>query len=89
MPASPYIHAVMSQLTIRGVSDQLAERLRVLARERGESVNSTVLALLERALGLDARRERLARYATWTEDDFGEFERALAEQRQVDHDLWK
>ena len=79
----------MPQLTIRGVSDVLAERLRGLARERGESVNSTVLALLEDALGLDARRERLARYATWTRDDLGEFERALSEQRQVDPDLWK
>lgn len=79
----------MRQLTIRGVSDDMADRLRALARERGESVNSTVLALLEDALGIDARRERLARYATWTPDDLGEFERALSEQRQVDPDLWK
>jgi plasmid stability protein len=84
-----YIRAVMPQLTIRGVSDELADRLRGLARERGDSVNSTVLALLREALGLDARRARLARYATWTPDDLGEFERSLHEQRQVDPDLWK
>jgi plasmid stability protein len=79
----------MPQLTIRGVSDELAQRLRVLARERGESVNAIVLALLREAMGLDARRTRLARYATWTPDDLDEFERALHEQRQVDPDLWK
>jgi len=55
-----YIHAVMPQLTIHGVSDELADRLR-----------------------------ELARYATWTPDDLGEFERTLNEQRQVDPDLWK
>ena len=79
----------MPQLTIRGVPDELARRLRGLARQRGESLNSTVLALLREAMGLDARRTRLARYATWTPDDLDEFERALHEQRRVDPDLWK
>lgn len=79
----------MPQLTIRGVPDDLAERLRVLARERGQSVNATVLSLLQAAVGLDARRARLVRYATWTDHDLEEFERSLHEQRQVDSDLWK
>jgi hypothetical protein len=89
MQARLYLRAGMPQLTIRGVSDELSERLRGLARERGASVNSTVLALPQEALGLDARRARLTRYATWTPTDLTEFERALHEQRQVDPDLWK
>ena len=77
------------QVTLRGVSDELAERLRNVAQARGESVNSTVLRILEEALGVNARQERLARYATWTAEDLKEFERALADQRRVDEDLWK
>jgi hypothetical protein len=49
------------QITIRGVSEELARRLARLSRERGESMNSTALSILEDALGIDARRKRLAR----------------------------
>ena len=77
------------QLTIRGVSDELGKRLSRLSRERGESVNATALAILETAVGIDARRKRLERYATWSAADVREFERALADQRVIDDELWQ
>jgi hypothetical protein len=77
------------QLTIRGVSDELGRRLTRLSRERGESVNTTALAILEEAVGIDARRRRLERYATWSADDVAEFDRALADQRVIDDELWQ
>jgi len=77
------------QLTIRGVSDELGRRLTRLSRERGESVNTTALAILEEAVGIDARRRRLERYATWSADDLAEFDRALADQRVIDDELWQ
>ncbi len=76
------------QITVRGVSPELSKKLEELSRARGESLNATVLFLLERATGVDARRRRLERYATWTESDFEEFSRALSGQRQVDEELW-
>jgi hypothetical protein len=78
-----------SQLTIRGVSEELSRRLARLSRERGQSINTTALAILEEALGIQARRRRLARYATWTPADLKEFENALADQRVIDNDLWR
>ncbi len=77
------------QLTIRGVSDELGRRLTRLSRERGESVNSTALAILEEAVGIDARRQRLERYATWSSNDLAEFDRALADQRVIDDGAWQ
>jgi len=77
------------QLTIRGVSDELGRRLTRLSRERGESVNTTALAILEGAVGIDARRRRLERYATWSAYDLAEFDRALADQRVIDDELWQ
>jgi len=77
------------QLTIRGVSEELARRLARLSRERGQSVNSTALAILEQTVGIDARRKRLDRYATWSAADLAEFNRDLAGQRVIDHDLWR
>lgn len=77
------------QLTIRGVSRELGRRLEQLSAERHQSVNATVLQLLERAVGLDPRRDRFRRYATWTEEDRRAFDEALQLQRQVDDGLWK
>lgn len=77
------------QLTIRGVPDEVSEKLENLSRARGQSMNATVLGILSASVEFDPRRKRLERLATWSEADGAEFERALAEQRVVDDDLWR
>jgi plasmid stability protein len=77
------------QLTIRGVPDEVGQRLESLSRTRGQSVNTTVLEILGAALGVDERRNRLARYGTWTPEDLAEFKEALTAQRTVDDPLWR
>jgi len=77
------------QITLRNVSEDLSRRLEKLAEARAQSINTTVLQLLERATGMDGRRERLARYTTWTAEDVAEFEAGLRPQRTVDAKLWK
>jgi len=78
-----------TQITIRNVSQELAERLRALSKARGESLNATVLHLLRDAVGIRQRCDRLARYATWTGEDQRAFEQALGEQRVVDEEKWR
>ncbi|HXH91893.1 MAG TPA: hypothetical protein VNN25_09960 [Thermoanaerobaculia bacterium] len=77
------------QMTIRGVPEDVAGKLRRLSKRRGRSVNTTVLEILSQAVGSDARRERLARYATWTTDDLAQVEEAVAAQRVIDESLWR
>jgi hypothetical protein len=77
------------QMTIRGVPEEVARKLLRFSRERGRSVNTTVLEILSQAVGMDARRERLARYATWTSDDLAQVEDAVAAQRVIDDSLWR
>lgn len=77
------------QITVRGVSAELSRRLEALSQRRGESLNATVLHLLEQATGVSARRTRLKRYTTWTADDVAEFSEALAAQRRVDERDWE
>lgn len=76
-------------MTIRGVPEEVAGKLQRLSRERGLSVNTTVLEILRQAVGMDARRERLARYATWTAEDLAQVEDAVAAQRAIDDSLWR
>jgi len=54
-----------------------------LSRERDRSVNTTVLEILSQAVGVDARRERLTKYATWTTEDLAQVEDAVAAQRTI------
>jgi hypothetical protein len=77
------------QITLRHPSPALAQRLKTLAEARGQSMNATILQLLEEAVGVEARRERLKRWATWTEEDAAEFDAALDAQRQIDVDAWR
>lgn len=77
------------QLTIRGVSDEVASRLEWVSHARGQSVNRTVNEILEQAVGSNERERRLRRYATWTAADLAEFSEALARQRTVDDEAWR
>lgn len=79
----------MPQLTIRGVSDELGRRLARISRERDQSMNALVLEILEEAAGTAGRRRRLQRYATWSPDEVAAFDKALADQRVIDDDLWQ
>ncbi len=80
---------ISSRITLRNVDPELLRRLRAISAARGESLNGTVLRLLRGATGLNMRRERLERYATWTAEDVEEFTEALRAQRKVDERYWK
>jgi plasmid stability protein len=79
----------MKQLTIRNVSTALGKRLDELSHRTGKSVNTLVLELLDQALGVNGRRERLKAYVTWTEEEGREFDEHLEAQRKVDRSLWR
>jgi len=78
------------QITVRGVGPELSKRLERMADAWGTSVNGAILRVLEDAVGLDAaaRKARLSRYTTWSDEDLRDFARALEAQRVVDSKLW-
>lgn len=83
-------HAGMPrQLTIRNVPNEVGKRLDQISRDRGESLNTVVVGILTERVGVDARRARLERYATWSKDEASAFDDALASQRVIDADLWR
>ena len=83
----------MKTMTIRNVSPGLAEALEEEKSRRGLSLNRTVLALMQEALGVSEEAQRsngLRRLAgTWTEDEFREFEEAVRPFREIDEELWR
>ena len=77
--------------TIRRISPALDAALRERARLTGQSLNDTVLQALMKGAGLTGerkkRRDLRHLIGTWKPDE--EFEAAIAEQDQIDEDLWK
>lgn len=86
----------MPSMTIHKMDELLAERIRLLAEERGESLNTTMKELLSQALGLpasaaDARVSKgYGRFlGVWTEEDKNEFDAATADFERVDAEDWR
>lgn len=78
------------QYTIRKIPKRLDRAIRERARREGKSLNRVTIEALMQAFGLDGesiRRRDLSDLAgTWKDDP--ETERALAEQRRIETDLW-
>lgn len=78
-------------LTIRNLPPEVAEALDREKHRRGESLNKTVIGLLSQGLGVgQARCNGLANLAgRWSEEEFQDFERAIAPFDEVDPELWR
>lgn len=81
--------ALVQQITIRNPAPELTRRLKEIAQARGESLNAVILRLLGDAVGIEERRERLRHWATWSDMEAVEFDKALQAQRVVDDRLWR
>ena len=83
----------MKTMTIRNVSTELAAALETEKRRRGLSLNRTVLSLMQEALGISSggsRSNGLRRLAgSWSEDEFRNFEQAVAPFAEIDENLWR
>ena len=77
------------QITVRGVSDDLVEKLREVAARRGLSLNALVLELLGHAVGSSERRRRLERYAGSSSIEADALDVAIAAQRKIDPTDWR
>ena len=72
--------------TIRGIPPELDAALRKRARATGQSLNKVALEALMAGVR-NKRRDLSDIVGTWKPDE--EFEAAIAEQDQIDEDLWK
>lgn len=85
----------MKSITIHGIDDFLAERIKAKAEFDGTSVNRTIKNLLEISLGIKARpkNSNLMDFqefsGMWSESDLKEFENYTKGSRVVDPEDWQ
>jgi len=85
----------MSTITIRGIDEITAKILKEKAKKEGTSVNAVLLNTLKESLGL-GKKKRTVVYTdldhlagTWSEKDFSEFQKKIADFETVDEKMWK
>ena len=84
----------MKSITIRGIGPDLDSELRRTAGENADSLNTTILKLLRKAVGLERPKpfplyhdlDDLA--GTWSADDQKEFDMIQQSFEQIDKELW-
>lgn len=85
----------MKSVTIHKMDDLLAEKIRLLAEERHESMNTTMKSLLANALELptEAAEPKTTGYAQfcglWTDEDKAEFDAAVQIFEEIDDEDWR
>lgn len=85
----------MASITIRGIDDITAKRLKDLAKKEGLSINALVLKILRQALGVE-KKKRAIIYTdldelagTWTEEEYQAFLKNIEPFEQIDEEMWK
>ncbi len=84
--------SIMKYLTVRHVDSELSRALERERKKSGKSLNSIVLSILRRSLGVEPEaeyRNGLADQAGgWSEAEFRAFEEATSDFEKIDEDSW-
>lgn len=85
----------MAVMTIRGLEESVKEALKKKAKQEGASVNAVVSKIIKEQLGLQ-KKPRAVTYhdldklaGTWSDKDYLEFKRKVADFERVDEGMWR
>lgn len=86
----------MKQITIRSLPPDVERAIRQESKRKNLSLNKTIVGMLKRAVGAaEPAKERFLYHdldelsGAWSVAEADEFDDYVAEQRQIDEDLWK
>jgi hypothetical protein len=86
----------MKAVTIRGVEPEVAQKLKITAKEKGLSVNQLIIDLIKTNLGLKKEKEFSREYddlddlfGRWSDDEFEEINSTVTHGRKIDPELWQ
>jgi plasmid stability protein len=86
----------MSNLSIRGIDQDLAITLKQQAQESGKSVNQLVLDVLKEHTGHHKKKLFTQEYhdldflfGQWTDSEFKQIQAKIDSESQIDEELWK
>jgi plasmid stability protein len=85
----------MKSISLRGIDDEIAQRLREEAQRQGTSVNALILQFVRKGVGFQTTAPRRPVYHdldaladTWSAEEASAFLDSLSDFEQVDRGLW-
>ncbi|MBN2415258.1 antitoxin [bacterium] len=84
----------MKTITVRGIDDALAEALKSIAEREKESMNKTILRLLEQGAGVSGKvtfpthDDLDALAGTWSKEQADAFMRNTQQFSRIDEEMW-
>ena len=85
----------MTQITLRGIDPEIDNKIRMIAKKSGKSLNRVVLDMIYKHAGLDEKDKRppaesLRKLAGgWNEEDASDFLNSIKSCEQIDEVMWK
>jgi fructose-bisphosphate aldolase class 1 len=85
----------MSQITLRGMDDEVEKRIRRMARQKGKSLNRVILDMIYEYTGRKKKSEEpqarsLRKLAGgWSQKQADEFLESIKSCEQIDEAVWK
>lgn len=83
----------MRQITLRQVPENIDTLVRLISKKQNKSINKTIIALLEKALGLkensNKKRDLSKLAGTWDKSQTEEFIKNTKLFDKIDMEIWK
>ncbi len=86
----------MKAISVRGIEQEVSDKLKVMAQKHGKSVNQYVVDLIRQEVGVGKARKYSKEYddldhlfGRWSDSEFGRIQASIDRQRRIDRELWK
>ncbi len=86
----------MKTITVRGIEEPLAKKLKQAAGKQAKSVNRFIIDMLRQNLGLQQKEKKYTivhhdldhLFGKWTKDEFNRIRQKIERERKIDKELW-
>ena len=85
----------MKTVTVRGIDNALADKLKDIAKQEGKSVNQLIIDTLKKSCGLEKKkmftqvyRDLDHLFGKWSNEEFDRIQGKIEAERKIDPELW-
>ncbi|BBO92887.1 antitoxin [Desulfosarcina ovata] len=85
----------MKAITIRGVDQDLADKLKDNAKKQSKSINQLAIELIRSGLGLSKKKQFTRQYddlddlfGKWSQEEFETIDVKISHERKIDPEIW-
>jgi len=87
---------IMKAMTVRGLNDSLAEKLKQTAKQEGKSVNKLIIETLKKKFNMEKEKKFTKThhdldhlFGKWSQEEFERIQEKIDSERKIDEELWR